>query len=93
VTSLIPRKPRGTVNVRAEFYSRLREIVGAPAIDVELPENATVRTLIDELLRAHSRLRDYENSMLCGIGVEFAGRDQPLKDGDVVAVMPPVQGG
>jgi molybdopterin converting factor small subunit len=81
------------MNVRAEFYSRLKEIAGAQALDISLPENATVNDLFDQLKESYPQLRDFEKSVLFGIGVEFVDRNQPLNEGDTIAIMPPVQGG
>jgi molybdopterin converting factor small subunit len=81
------------MKVQAEFYSRLKEIVGAKAVEFSLPENAIVKDLINELLASYPPLHDFEKSMLFGIGVEFVDRDHPLNEGDTVAIMPPVQGG
>jgi MoaD family protein len=81
------------LRVRAEFYSRLREIVGAPSLEIALNKGATVRELVKKLSDEHPQLCDFEKSMLFGIGVEFVDRDHLLKDGDVIAIMPPVQGG
>ena len=82
-----------TMTVRAEFYSRLREIVGAPAVDIQLPDAATVHELVEKLCIDYPRLRDFQNSMLFGIGLEFVRPDHLLRSGDVIAIMPPVQGG
>jgi len=81
------------MKVRAEFYSRLKEIIGAPALDISLPENATVNDLFEQLKENYPQLRDFEKSMLFGVGVEFVDRNHVLNDGDVIAIMPPVQGG
>jgi MoaD family protein len=81
------------MKVRAEFYSRLKEIVGAPSLESSLPENATVNDLFEQLKENYPKLRDFEKSMLFGVGVEFVDRNHPLKEGDTVAIMPPVQGG
>jgi molybdopterin converting factor small subunit len=81
------------VNVRAEFYSRLREIVGAPALDLTLPGDASVRDLVTELSARYPELCTFEGCMLFGVGVEFVDQQYTLRDGDVVAIMPPVQGG
>lgn len=81
------------MKVRAEFYSRLKEIIGAPALDISLPENATVNDLFEQLKENYPQLRDFEKSMLFGLGVEFVDRNHVLNDGDVIAIMPPVQGG
>ena len=81
------------MKVRTEFYSRLKEVVGAPALEISLPEKATVNDLLEQLLASHPQLRDFERSVLFGIGVEFVDRNHPLNEGDTIAVMPPVQGG
>jgi len=81
------------IKVRAELYSRLKEIVDASAIELSLPENATVNNLFEQLKRRYPELEIFDKSVLFGIGVEFVDRDHGLKDGDTVAIMPPVQGG
>ena len=81
------------MKVRAEFYSRLKEIVGASVMEVSLPQNATVNDLFEQLKESYPKLRDFEKSMLFGVGVEFVDRNCPLNEGDMIAIMPPVQGG
>lgn len=81
------------IKVRAEFYSQLKEIVDASLLDLSLPEKATVNDLFKQLQKRYPQLRDFEKSVLFGIGVEFVDRDHELNDGDTVAIMPPVQGG
>ncbi len=81
------------MKVRAEFYSRSREIVGASSLDVVLLDNATVLGLVEKLCGDYPPLRDFRNSMLFGIGVEFVDEQRVLREGEVVAIMPPVQGG
>ena len=81
------------IKVRAEFYSLVKEIFDASAFELSLPKNATVNDLFEHLTRGHPKLRDFEKSILFGIGVEFVNRSYVLNDGDVIAIMPPVQGG
>ena len=81
------------MKVRAEFYSRLKEIIEVPALEMALPENATVNDLFEQLKESYPKLRDFEKSMLFGVGVEFVDRNHPLNEGDTIAIMPPVQGG
>jgi molybdopterin converting factor small subunit len=81
------------MKVRAEFYSRLKEIVGASALELSVPKNAIVNDLFEQLKGSYPKLRDFEKSMLFGVGVEFVDRNHPLNDGDTIAIMPPVQGG
>ena len=81
------------IKVRAEFYARLKEIVDASVLVLSLPEKATVNDLFEQLQKRYPQLRDFEKSVLFGIGVEFVDRNHELHDGDTIAIMPPVQGG
>jgi molybdopterin converting factor small subunit len=81
------------IRVWAEFYSVVKEIVDASAFELSLPKNATVNDLFEHLKKSYPKLRDFEKSILFGIGVEFVERSYLLNDGDVIAIMPPVQGG
>ena len=81
------------MKVRVELYSRLKEIVDASLLELSLPENATVKDLFEQLKERYPQLRDFERSVLFGIGVEFVDRNHPLNEGDTIAIMPPVQGG
>lgn len=81
------------MKVRAEFYSRLREIAGARELECELPPGAKIGDLFEQLCARHPQLRRFERTVLFGKGVEFAKRDEPLCENDVIAIMPPVQGG
>ena len=81
------------IKVRAELYSRLKDIVDASVIELSLPENLTVNNLFEQLKKRYPELKDFDKSVLFGIGVEFVDRNHELKDGDTIAIMPPVQGG
>lgn len=81
------------MKVTVHFFSFLRQLTGTTEMPVELPAPAMVADLLGELYRQHPRLREAEKTMLIAVGVEFAKRDDGLKDGDVVSLMPPLQGG
>ena len=81
------------MKIRVQFYSHLRDLVGEQAIDIDLPDKATVRELLEKLYQQHPQLRARDKSLLVGAGVEFVDRNYELKPGDEISVMPPVQGG
>jgi molybdopterin synthase catalytic subunit len=81
------------VNVTVQFFSFLRQLAGQNELHVSLPATATVADLLTELYRQKPRLRGAEATTLIAIGVEFARRESPLVDGDIVSLMPPLQGG
>ena len=76
------------------FFSLLRDLVGAEQLSVELAaEDAKVRDLLEHLYGLHPKLRDWDSSILVAADLDYADRDQQLKNGQEIAIMPPVQGG
>jgi molybdopterin converting factor small subunit len=81
------------MKVRAQFYAQLRELVGNHELEVELPQDATVRELLEKVYAQKPSLRGHDKSILVGAGLEFVDRNYKLKPGEEIAIMPPVQGG
>ena len=81
------------MNVRVQFYAQLRELIGIDELDLELPEGATVRELLENIYAQKPALRAHDKSILVGAGLEFVNRNYKLNRGEEIAIMPPVQGG
>lgn len=81
------------MKVRLQFYAQLRDLAGTSELDIDLAEGSTVRELLDQVYERKPALRSRDQSTLVGVGLEFVDRDYVVKEGDEVAVMPPVQGG
>ena len=81
------------MNVRVKFYAQLRELIGVHELELELPQGATVRELLEKVYAQKPALRAHDKSILVGAGVEFVERNYNLKPGEEIAIMPPVQGG
>jgi MoaD family protein len=81
------------MNVRVQLYAQLRDLIGIDALEVELPQGATVRELLQELYVQKPALREHDKSILVGAGLEFVDRNYKLNPGEEIAIMPPVQGG
>ncbi len=81
------------MQLRVQFFSQLKEIVGAGEVALDLPAGATVNDLLARLFQAYPPLREWERNLLIGAGVEFVGRDYVIQPDDEIAIMPPVQGG
>jgi molybdopterin converting factor small subunit len=81
------------MNLRVQFFSRLRELAGVSEMELDVPDGTRVAALLEVLYSQTAALRDWDKSILVAAGVEFVGRDYVLREGDEVSVMPPVQGG
>jgi molybdopterin converting factor subunit 1 len=80
------------MNVRVKFFALGRELIGRSELDFQLSENASIVNLIDKLKDEHPRFAQL-NSYLVAVNMEYAGTDTRLKEGDEVAIIPPVSGG
>lgn len=79
--------------VKVLLFATLRDYVGAPSVEVEIPSQATVRDLEEHLIAVYPRLGVVRNSMMAAINREFAPDDQVIPESAEVAFFPPVSGG
>ena len=81
------------MKVRVKFYSQLRDLAGAPELDVDLPEKAPVADLLERIYAKVPALRARDKTILVGAGMELVDRNYKLQPGEEISIMPPVQGG
>jgi molybdopterin synthase catalytic subunit len=80
--------------VTVRLFAMLRERAGQDEVEVELAEGATVREAIDAVA-ARPGLGDLIARMpvVMAVNREYADDDDPLAEGDELALIPPVSGG
>lgn len=81
------------MNVTVQFFSYFRELTGIERLERTVADGFSLGRLHDELCNEHPALRQMSRSTLLAVGVDYQARDYVLKDGDVVSLFPPVQGG
>jgi molybdopterin converting factor small subunit len=79
--------------MRIQFFSQLKEIVGAGEITLDLPDGTSVADLLVRLYRDFPELEKWDRNLLVGAGLDFVARDHIIQPNDQIAIMPPVQGG
>jgi MoaE-MoaD fusion protein len=80
------------MNVRVVLFAKPRELVGQPNLELALPAGATAADAWSQLSTRYD-LGPLPRSFRCAVNSEYAGWNDPLKDGDELAVIPPVSGG
>ncbi len=81
------------MKVRVRLFAAVREIVGSGEVALDLPEGFTAGQLVRRVGETYPRLQGLAPSLLLAVNREYCGPDRPLRDGDEVALIPPVSGG
>lgn len=81
------------INITVLLFGACREAAGTSEVRCDLANPATPADAWEELKRRFADLERFERSALVAVNEEHAQRNHPLKNGDTVAIFPPVSGG
>lgn len=81
------------MKVRVRFFAGLREEFGASELNLDLPEGADVAAILARLNADHPGVRLNDRRFTVAVNRSFAPPAQVLRDGDEMALIPPVSGG
>jgi molybdopterin converting factor subunit 1 len=81
------------MRVSVKLFAVARERAGTSSAWLDLPGNATVQDALDELGRCFTKLPPVLLRAMVAVNREYQQREHRLKDGDELAVIPPVSGG
>jgi len=81
------------MQIQVRLFATYREIVGEGQLAWTLRDGTTVEQLVEAVLGKYPRLLGHEKSMLLAVNHEVVRPDVVLREGDEVALLPPVSGG
>jgi len=81
------------MTVTVKLFAILRDTAGVPELPLALPDGATVAVAVDALLALHPALAPFGARIACAVNLTRVPRDTVLRDGDELALLPPVSGG
>ena len=79
------------VNVR--LFAGLHDLLGKRDVVLELAEGATVLQLREQLAIEYPIVAPYLTTLVCAVDEEYVPAEHRLREGDEVALIPPVSGG
>jgi molybdopterin converting factor subunit 1 len=79
--------------IKVLLFARLREIVGHESVELSHGGVHTVRDVWSALQKSYPLPDDFQKSLLFAVNQEFASPETRVKEGDEVAIFPPVSGG
>lgn len=94
------------MKIRVKFFTTLREITGKKEDEIQPSSLITIKELLTQLSKKYGKqftdyiydergdVRKYIQILINGRGIDvFQGFETKLKEGDVIAIFPPVGGG
>lgn len=81
------------MKVRVRAFAVYRELLGRDTIELELADGATPRAAFERLFAGRGDLPRLLKSTMFAVNEDYVAGDATLKDGDVLALIPPIAGG
>lgn len=81
------------MNVTVKLFARARELAGADAVPLELPESACIGDLRSALYDTYPKLRPLSGTLLIAVNNDYARDGDPVRPDCEIACFPPVSGG
>src|ERR1700737_550718 len=81
------------MQVRILFFGVLKDLAGQTTDSVSLPGGATLREVFSHYEQRMPSLSSLKASIAMSVNQEYASLETKLKDGDEIALLPPVSGG
>jgi molybdopterin converting factor subunit 1 len=81
------------MKITVKFFASYRDIAGRSEETQVLSEGATVSVLLLLLKDKYPKLESLTDTIIISVNKRYAKEDAILKEGDEVALLPPVSGG
>jgi len=81
------------LKIKVKFFASYREIAGRSEVVLDLADGSSLGVLLEELKGRYPKLGSLTDSIIASVNKRYAKEDLVLKDGDEVALLPPVSGG
>ncbi len=75
------------------YFAQAREAAGTGEEAINLPRPATIEAVLSQALKEHPALLKMKSSIRVAVNFELVDGGTELRDGDEVALLPPVAGG
>ena len=81
------------MHVTVRYLGMLKEIAGREEEQVEVADGSSVRDVYAALQQRIPQLQQFRDAIALAVNYEYSGSETPLRDGDEIALIPPVSGG
>ena len=81
------------ITVSVLFFGAARDAVGQEEVELSINSGSTAAQVFEQLVRSHPELQRFGKSLLLAVNQEYADPKREVRDGDELALFPPVSGG
>lgn len=81
------------IRVKVLYFAQVGDAAGTRAESAVLPDGASVAVLLSKVSQSHEKVEKMRRILKAAVNEEIAAPDHVLRDGDTVAVFPPITGG
>lgn len=81
------------MRVKVIYFGMLRDLAGRSEETLDLPDGTGTGALFAGIRHRFPELDRFANSLALAVNLEYVTRERELRDGDEVALIPPVSGG
>lgn len=81
------------ITVSVLFFGGARDAVGQEEVELSINPGSTAAQVFEQLVWSHPELQRFGKSLLLAVNQEYADPNREVRDGDELAIFPPVSGG
>ena len=81
------------MKIKLLYFSSLKDRLKKSSEEIEVSGNITILELLNYLKAKYPEIKDNLDNVMTAVNEEYKDRNYILKDGDIVALIPPVSGG
>jgi molybdopterin synthase sulfur carrier subunit len=81
------------MNIKVKAFASISDICGFRELSLSFQDSSTAGDVLKHLKGNHAGLKKLGSGILLAVNGEYCGPKLKLKEGDVIAVFPPVSGG
>jgi sulfur-carrier protein len=82
-----------TIKVSVTYFAQVRELTGTGEEEVIIEKESTLTNLISKIEENHPSLLKVKENIQFAVNCNLVRKNLSLKEGDQIAVFPPVAGG
>ena len=89
----IENEATSTIRVKVLYFAQVREAAGTSGEEIDLVKDSSLNNLISKIEENHPGILRHKEDIQLAVNRNVAGKNLSLKEGDQIAVFPPVAGG